>query len=314
MRQRAEQVWGTATGAIPNGWSRSYNCGDTGYVKWIGSHLSSTYCGALARTWVEDIFDDFGTWEQYYMIENTYPGGAPNEYCKPRIRYWKYKAQPSTDVNSMEDAKYWHFPNYTPEVAPVIQPSIGQLAGLLILADPFLNPVYGPQPYPARWPRFQPKGKNDPNRSEESKRGYTEPLRPDPSPRPGYDPPPKNPKPPPKGEKQKKVIVGLNNGTALGRVVGFVGEAGDFIRAVYKAIPWKLRREYEMNGRPSASMMLWAIYQHWEDIDITRALGNVFIDQVTDRVYGRIGQHYAGANRRLSWNGIRIQFQLGPAL
>lgn len=125
---------------------------------------------------------------------------------------------------------------------------------------------------------------------------------------------PKNSKPPPRGEREKKYVAGLNNGTLLGKVIGFAGETVDFINAVYTALPNKVKAEY--GYRPPVARKIQALYDHWEEINLTKALGAVFIAQVTDRVYGRIGQHYAGANRRLSMygGGYRIQFQLGPAL
>lgn len=130
--------------------------------------------------------------------------------------------------------------------------------------------------------------------------------------------PPHKQQPPPKHEKERKMSVysyagGI--GTAALAIVGAVGEAGDFLEALYDALPddvkpkgswFSARREYLP---PSFTKRMMALYEHWDKVDLDQAIDNLVINHYEDKLFGFFGEvAKRGINTRLQHSG----FMTGP--
>lgn len=110
--------------------------------------------------------------------------------------------------------------------------------------------------------------------------------------------------PPGRGVKESKHILAMDNGSWLGRIVGFTGEVVDFIGAIYKALPPEVRRQYGSN--PTPQVMLEALYRHHHRIDWGEAFVNIIGEQIEDRFYGELGK-LAGRAARIMRTSTGIQ-------
>ena len=119
---------------------------------------------------------------------------------------------------------------------------------------------------------------------------------------------PGRPKPP--GEDtlaERKFVLSLSNGSAIGRIVGAAGELGDFVEAIYSTLP----RRFKSRDADTLQERIAIIARNLDQVDWAEALGNMIVNEVQDRAIGRIGQHVARINRRL---GRPAGLTLGPAL
>lgn len=123
--------------------------------------------------------------------------------------------------------------------------------------------------------------------------------------------------PPRTQTKERKFVMALNNATTLGRIVGFGGEAGDFISAVYDAMDYKCKRAHGTgsgsNGWVTMTDKASQIFLHLDCIDWTKAVKNLIANQVEDLVIGKIGKTGAKANAANPY-GTGKGFMVGPAL
>lgn len=130
--------------------------------------------------------------------------------------------------------------------------------------------------------------------------------------------PPHKQEPPPSYEKERKLSVysyagGI--GTAALAIVGAVGEAGDFLDALYDALPdevkpkgswFSARREYLP---PSFTKRMTALYENWDKVDLNAAIDNLVINHYEDKLFGFFGEvAKRGINTRLQHSG----FMTGP--
>lgn len=108
--------------------------------------------------------------------------------------------------------------------------------------------------------------------------------------------------PPEKGTKERKRRVPqdklYNFGQGLMKTFGKFTESDDFIRAVYKALPWQVRRWRGRDGiwrdrHWNSKDRLGAIWQYNHMINIAEAINNIMIDQANDSVVGKYGQMQA---------------------
>ena len=119
---------------------------------------------------------------------------------------------------------------------------------------------------------------------------------------------PGRPKPP--GDDtlaERKFVLALSNGSAVGRIVGAAGELGDFVEAIYSTLP----RRFKSRDADTLQERIAIIAQNLDQVDWAEALGNMIVNEVQDRAIGRIGQHVARINRRI---GRPAGLTLGPAL
>jgi len=111
-------------------------------------------------------------------------------------------------------------------------------------------------------------------------------------------------KPPGKRVKERKFVLGLDRMSPLGIAVNVITESADVIEALYFAIPPRLR------GRAKTPQArLEAIYRNFLHIDVSTALKNLLVNEIGDRIVGRVGRQAAKFNRKFNMN-----LQLGPAL
>ena len=119
---------------------------------------------------------------------------------------------------------------------------------------------------------------------------------------------PGRPKPPGKDTlAERKFVLSLSNGSAIGRIVGAAGELGDFVEAIYSTLP----RRFKSRDADTLQERIAIIAQNLDQVDWAESLGNMIANEVQDRAIGRIGQHVARINRRL---GRPAGLTLGPAL
>lgn len=121
-------------------------------------------------------------------------------------------------------------------------------------------------------------------------------------------------------QKEKKVYAKLKGGAA--RLVSGITETADAVDAIYEALPEKLRKKLEKRYRqqairegrwvtiPPHQKAEW-IYRYWKKVDIVQAMKNLAINELEDRVIGKLAQGARKTSRRMG--GI-VGVLTGPAL
>lgn len=108
--------------------------------------------------------------------------------------------------------------------------------------------------------------------------------------------------PPGKGTKERK--LNLSIGGVPGKIIGGVTEAVDAVDAIYAALP----RKYKSPGLTPQEKAA-QIYRHFDEVDLRKALANLFVQQVSDRAWGTIGRAAAQAAVK---GGLPRGLQFGP--
>lgn len=116
------------------------------------------------------------------------------------------------------------------------------------------------------------------------------------------DAPPVPRAPPQRGTKERKFKIAVGGVTA--KIINIATESIDFIDALFYALPAKARR-----GADTPDKKAMAIYRHYDELNMSKAIANLLVQQVQDRAYGTIGRASAEAARRA---GRSTGFQLGP--
>lgn len=96
-----------------------------------------------------------------------------------------------------------------------------------------------------------------------------------------------NPFKPPGKEKKLWTKVAL---AVVSRVFNAVTEIGDFLEALFDALPGEVQRLYERNTAGFAR----AVWDHWEEIDFAKAFVNVVKNQIEDAIIGALHRRPAG--------------------
>jgi hypothetical protein len=94
--------------------------------------------------------------------------------------------------------------------------------------------------------------------------------------------------PPPAGVKEKKGAVVFGPGGA-GKVYGLVTEAADAIKCVYNSLPKKVRAQRKGQHRTGPNM-LSDIWDHWNEVDVEKAIKCLVLNEMTDRAIGKASQ------------------------
>lgn len=144
---------------------------------------------------------------------------------------------------------------------------------------PDLLPIKWPMPYPLPLPmKLVNERLNDPIGSQRTNGDQ----------RPGFIPR----RPPPPGTREKKVRA--TTAAALGAlqsVAHGVTEAIDMVDAVHSALPKSRQAKAQMVGgkwyNASPQAKLEAIYGNWDHVDMNKAVKNLIVNEVTDRLIGR---------------------------
>ena len=182
----------------------------------------------------------------------------------------------------------------------VKKPNPAQNAGAWRPGDPGT-----PAPEPPPW-RVIPKIKPNPWRSprEQSLRGYhtwqmfdwgqqtgtQPPLKPPPKPIPTIPPRPHG-KPGP-GVKERKVKLMGFGGNWFVKAWGSLTEGLDALDAIWRSLPCALRARLmkESGGFMTPQEKMAAIYRHFGEVDMEKAVYNLLIDNLTDKYIGKINQ------------------------
>lgn len=152
-------------------------------------------------------------------------------------------------------------------------------------------------------PRVRPRYRDDPAIEID----FRPRERPDPKP-PGHHPR----EPPGPGTKEKKGTIG--GGLAgkwlqgLDKIINTYTESDDFIAAVYKALPWEIRRWRGRDGvwrdRDIGSQQrLERIYANLGKLSLSKAIKEVAENHGTDAAYGGIGKAMGGAIGKAAGTG-----------
>lgn len=114
-----------------------------------------------------------------------------------------------------------------------------------------------------------------------------------------YVPPSETPNP---KDKERK----LRPGPRLARIIRYLGavtEAADTVDALYDALPSRYRPRYKKTKyekrNVSYNEKLEALYNHWDQVDMSQAIQNLIEENVKDRIYGEIGKAGGEVSRRL---------------
>ena len=201
-------------------------------------------------------------------------------------------------------------PGAEPLPAPVPVPGSPR-----VVPDPFNSPRHLPrrrrlfEPRPSTPPKFDPQGKNVPGFRPTPRSGLELAPKPGTRTKPGTD----FDKPPP-GTKERKFIGNVSPRSPLGLILNFVTESVDVVNAIYKALPGSVRRNVFTNGgyvKVSPQAKAEAIYRHFDEVDIEKAIENIVIEQLEDMLYGLAGRASASAARNLGLTGATPSRTLG---
>lgn len=263
---------------------------------------------------------------------------GPSEASGTRMQYtekWRYPDKPG-----MEPEQWWRFvpetwtvPEFIPLNPPWYIPWIGQPEPF-----PIPYPVYpGTPPMPSYDPEGDPHpfplGRPEPNPNGDA----DDVVRPRPFDIPSInlpvdvDAPPAPPvpgihvpEPPDPDEREgKKRIKGNKAAWWLARLaekgINSFTETDDVVSAIYKALPWKLRRWRGRDGvwrdrDINTASRLARIHELFGDLNIGDAITNVIQNEASDEAWGKLGQMFKRRAQELGdaglWAGFR-GFQAG---
>lgn len=184
----------------------------------------------------------------------------------------------------------WQKPDWLPSLVPELLP--------------ISQPVWEPLPIPFRLHKHLPSYR------------YGDKVRGDERPKPEpHKPTPTKPRPPSKGTKERKFVLAVNG--TIATVYNAATETVDVVECLYNALPkqYKLppfiRRANGTWRKPSALEKAIRVWEMLDHMDWLSAFGNLVMNEIEDRAFGKLGQITAKANRR---NGRSAGLALGPAL
>ena len=208
------------------------------------------------------------------------------------------------------------FPNPGPNFDPRFDPEAP------VRLEPEWEPVAPPNPYPPPAPSWPTVPQPNPSPTPNTPPAPAINIPNSPHIRPTLNPRPRNrPKRPPQNEKERKQRLTPHGASVVGRAVNWLSETGDFIEAIWWALPAKYRSPPEwdpIQGRWHSvghAQKARDIYDHLEHVDMNKALNNLMMEQLGDMTAGKVGQGIAASNQKMGqfggqWNG----WALGPAL
>lgn len=224
--------------------------------------------------------------------------------------YWRHPSNPNPATYPNPYRPVWietpifhPYPSLNPETLPIRQPvPVPEHLPIELVPLRVPNPNRVPRyryetgPAPARATdktRVAPRIEIYPDRVDVP---FAPPLR--------HEPPGR------KKRERKNEVAALNPRTGLGITVNMLGESTDIIEAIWEALPW-YKRTMVKGERTKPAQMLEDIYQHYGDLDISKALANLAANQIEDAAYGRLGKIGGQVNRIV---GRPVGLTAGPAL
>lgn len=87
-------------------------------------------------------------------------------------------------------------------------------------------------------------------------------------------------------EREVKRTVDYAKWKSFADALGWIGELGDLVGAIYKALPWDVQNWTEDR---TIQQKLSRIYNNLGDVDVAEAVENIIANQIEDYVYGKSG-------------------------
>jgi len=267
-----------------NGWVLKLRCGPAVFGPYA---RNTSYCGSLESVQKSSLYTKTCTYSYCHIGYHDNSISPSGSYYRGRIaEVWRYdRRAPGADPNPVVapgTSPGWTWPQFAPDYDP--WPHMPY--------DPLRPPQTEPLPYPQPLPRRAvPQRKPNPFRNprEQTQRGPNPTRQPrgrvDFTPYPGtrisVRPQTRFKRPPP-GTKERKVALKLPK--VLNRWYGRFTEGIDFIDVIYDSLPMKYQ-DFDANPYQKAR----TIYDHYDEIDIERAVMGLVQEQIEDRVWGAIG-------------------------
>jgi len=227
--------------------------------------------------------------------------------------------RPTPYTGRWDSVQRWHFP-HAPSVTPYIQPPIDMPAPMpLELPYPYPN---APMPYPEAPPLSRPDARPAPDPAPQA---YSPPLS-MPGRTPAIELGPNGrfstgthfQRPPGRNERErKKRLTGVQARAWLKLMEatgGSLMEKDDVIAAMYKGLPWKLRRWKGRDGvwrdrDATTTTRLSRLFSNLGSLDVGTALSEVAKNELGDAIYGRLGKALKDRTQQLAdqglWSGSR---------
>lgn len=114
--------------------------------------------------------------------------------------------------------------------------------------------------------------------------------------------------PPPRGTRERKVIANIPGSHFSAKLINLVTETKDAVDAFWWALPAKFRKGTLL---PDRFRDLW---QHWDEVDMGKALRNLIRNEITDQVVGRIGRAVSRTYRNNPYWTRPVGVSTGPAM
>lgn len=199
----------------------------------------------------------------------------------------------------------WYYPSVWPEELPILRPSPQPVPIPYRWAAPKFRPQVNPAPRPI--PRPQPGTEVGPNNIPRFNTGGQWAV--EISAHGARHVNPRGRRPPLRGEKQRKMILGVRAGTALAIGLNAATELLDFGEVLWQSLPDHLKSKGP-RGEPSYPQKLRDLYQHINEVDWTEFWQNWAENNAEDAGWGRLGTLQSEANQNMSGQGAHF----GPAL
>jgi len=129
---------------------------------------------------------------------------------------------------------------------------------------------------------------------------------------------------PPRRFRERKLRGSLLSTSLLGKILNAVTEFDDFVDAFYGAFPrgyhmipttwWTDPLGKKHPSQPTLQAKIQFVYDHWADIDSYKIGQNLWVNEVIDRFYGRVGRANALASNRLGLSAVTPDTLLRHAL
>lgn len=103
---------------------------------------------------------------------------------------------------------------------------------------------------------------------------------------------------PPRRTKERKFILTPSPGSPVGLLINGITETSDFVQSLYYAIPPRYRKLPPGETKTGLHEKMWAIYQHYDKINMSYALNNLLQNQIEDAIGGAIGKAMGRSHRR----------------
>jgi len=223
--------------------------------------------------------------------------------------------------NEWKDIKWWYYPNGWNGVNPLEDPApqITPLPPGMPEDNPYPYP-FAPQPFPFTPPLVRPNPQPQPPPLIVPFPTGGPPSVPSIDITPGGQIAPGRHeiRPPEENEREKKKRMRPDTSFKIYKFLEKYGgsymEIDDAVAAIYKGLPWKLRRWRGRDGvwrdrDHTSTRRLERLYSSLGQLDVEKAMIELVKDQLSDKAFGMVGRHLKNKTRELGdaglWSGAR---------